>query len=93
MQARRITIGLMLAAGLFFTGCGGAEMAADAEPGLATREDATWLCDGSVDYYIYYYSDAALTQWVGTEACSCDGTYSFVGNRALYRESRSFSCN
>ncbi|RKH03761.1 hypothetical protein D7V97_26225 [Corallococcus sp. CA053C] len=78
-------------AGMSFTACGGPDDES-AHPETAAREDAIWNCDGSLEFSIVYYSDASHTQWVGTEACNCDGTYSFVGKRAAYRDSNSWQC-
>ena len=91
MQFKPGLMAALLIAGMSFTACGGPPDES-AQPETATREDAIWLCDGTREFNIVYYSDASLTQWVGTEACNCDGTYSFVGKRAVYKDSSSWQC-
>ncbi|PTL83051.1 hypothetical protein [Vitiosangium sp. GDMCC 1.1324] len=92
MRAKRITGALLLAAGLLSSGCGGTAVETDAQGGKASREDAIWLCDGSMGYRIDYYDDAALTQWAGMYDCTCDGSLYFEGRRTRYQDSNTWQC-
>jgi hypothetical protein len=91
MSIKPLVIRVLLLGGLSLTACG-APLDSPPEPAITSQESAIWPCDGTLDFVVYYYSDPGFTQWTGTEACSCDGTYSFVGDRGRYRDSTSFSC-
>lgn|GEM_PF-1200189 len=77
-------LGGLLAAGLLMMGCGGVEPAMEEEQSsLDTREDALPFC-GNQSYWIDYYSDATLTNWVGYISCTCNRTARISGRQTSF---------
>ncbi|WP_342375259.1 hypothetical protein NVS55_28690 [Myxococcus stipitatus] len=91
MQAGRFIGGALLAAGLMFTGCGGAPTDDVAEQDMASREDAERNC-GEQSYELEYYSDATYTKLVGTRGCDC-GIWARWGVTSAYMLSYSYTCS
>ncbi|MFP2924782.1 hypothetical protein ACLESO_06110 [Pyxidicoccus sp. 3LG] len=72
MQAGKLVSGVMLAAGLLATGCGGteADMGMEEESNLSSREDAVvWCSDKS--WRVNFYAEPELINVVGTMQCRC----------------------
>lgn len=92
MTGNHIARSLLLAAGLLFAGCGGADIA-DSEngPSLATREDRI-VCDGTFIWRKFYYSDASYSVVVGERSCDCYGSLNW-GQTSAFRRDENGTCD